>query len=545
MSEEANITENQTIVDLSELSNLQFQTAWTPSSKFDSASSKNFKNKDGRKPFKKSFNRDSDGARKPRFEKNAQSSGEKKFKKKPFNKKFAKHSDKKRTNAPFSFSMDVQIFPEDAPFAKLSEIIKSSKRTYQLFDIAQLILEKRERMVILAKNLPDSDNIVKPLFCAQPINIPFEDEQSAKNAALNYYFDEMFVAEQIKAEPPKGSFTVVNKCSLTGDFLGAPNWHKYNENVREYHKNKFPKMSFEAFSQTIESAKGDENINAWLEQMKIRTIYKLKNLPEGEQSPVFETSDAAKTYIAQTKEGELVKVYEQVRMNASNIEKMPFGRIRRNFEETIKKEKRFPIATANNMRGKLRRCGFAVYKRGSKGYAFVSLIKRKFLYEGDMLADAPQKIFDFLLMNPAIKISEAPYKFLRIDLPEIKQPEQSSSTEVNQTEQNDVAPVEISEEQKQLLTTFLSELNWLISEGYVVEYSDSTLQANPYLPRPKDKTQEVAPINDEPVAEPSKPATEDDEPTVAEQASEEAEDAQEDQEESSPQETAEDSSVKE
>lgn len=545
MSEEANITENQTIVDLSELSNLQFQTAWTPSSKFDSASSKNFKNKDGRKPFKKSFNRDSDGARKPRFEKNAQSSGEKKFKKKPFNKKFAKHSDKKRTNAPFSFSMDVQIFPEDAPFAKLSEIIKSSKRTYQLFDIAQLILEKRERMVILAKNLPDSDNIVKPLFCAQPMNIPFEDEQSAKNAALNYYFDEMFVAEQIEAEPPKGSFTVVNKCSLTGDFLGAPNWHKYNENVREYHKNKFPKMSFEAFSQTIESAKGEENINAWLEQMKTRTIYKLKNLPEGEESPVFETSDAAKTYIAQTKEGELVKVYEQVRMNASNIEKMPFGRIRRNFEETIKKEKRFPIATANNMRGKLRRCGFAVYKRGSKGYAFVSLIKRKFLYEGDMLADAPQKIFDFLLMNPAIKISEAPYKFLGIDLPEIKQPEQSSSTEVNQTEQNDVAPVEISEEQKQLLTTFLSELNWLISEGYVVEYSDSTLQANPYLPKPKDKTQEVAPINDEPVAEPSKPATEDDEPAVAEQASEEAEDAQEEQEESSLQETAEDSSVKE
>ncbi len=506
MSEEATNKENQIIVDLSELSNIQFQTAWTPSSSFDSASSKNFKSKDGRKPFKKSFNKD--GQKRPaRFEKNSDSPREKIFKKKPFNKKFAKYADKKRVNTPFNFTMDVQIFPEDVPFNKLSEIIKESKRTYQLFDIAQLILEKRERMVILAKNLPDSDKIVKPLFCAQPLNIPFEDEQSAKDAALNYFFEDMFVAEQIEAEPPKGSFVVVNKCKLTDEFLGAPNWHKYSETVREYHKNKFPKMTFEAFSETIESVKGEENINAWLEQMKTRTVYKLKEVAEGEESPVFETSNAAKAYIAQTKSEELVKVYEQVRMSAENIDKIPFGRIRRNIEETIRKEKRFPIATANNMRGKLRRGGFAVYKRGSKGFAFVSLIKRKFLFEGESLADAPQKIFDFLLLNPAIKISEAPYKFLGIEQPENvakEEPKLSENAEEQKTEPQTL-PESLTDEQKQQLSAFYSELNWLISEGYVVEYSDTTLQANPYLPKPKDKTQAVTQeaveaVNDEPVA---------------------------------------------
>ncbi len=534
MSEEATNKENQTLVDLSELSNIQFQTAWTPSSKFDTASSKNFKPRDGKKPFKKSFNKDSE-KRASRFDKNSDSQKGKQFKKKPFNKKFTKGSDKKRINAPFNFTMDVQIFPEDAPFNKLSEIIKESKRTYQLFDIAQLILEKRERMVILAKNLPDSDKIVKPLFCAQPLNIPFEDEQSAKNAALNYYFEEMFVAEQIEAEPPKGSFTVVNKCNITGDFLGAPNWHKYNENVREYHKNKFPKMTFEAFSETIEAVKGEENINAWLEQMKTRTVYKLKDVAETEEAQVFETSDSAKAYIAQTKGEELVKVYEQVRMSASNIDKIPFGRIRRNIEETIRKEKRFPITTANNMRGKLRRGGFAVYKRGSKGYAFVSLIKRKFLFEGDVLADAPQKIFDFLLLNPAIKISEAPYKFLGIEQPANVASEATEIAPDNQEikqEPAQVLPENLTDEQKQQLSAFFSELNWLISEGYVVEYSDTTLQANPYLPKPKDKSQPtqdaVEAVNDEPVAAPAPAPIEEEsqqpasEEVIVEQSSEEA-----------------------
>ena len=435
MPEEQQNNSNENLVDLSELSNLQFKTAWTPSSTFDTPSDRPFKHRDNKKHFpKKPFKKDFDG-KKQFAGKKYGGEAPKDFKKKPF-KKFGKNQDKKRANAPFNFTMDVQIFPEDAPFAKLSEIIKKSKRTYQLFDIARLILEKPERMVVLAKNLPDSDNIVKPLFCAQPLNIPFEDEQSAKNAAVEFFFREMFESQEIDAEPPKGSFAVVNKCTLSGDLLGAPNWHKYNEFVREYHKNKYPKMPFEAFLQNIEAVKGEENVNAWLEQMKKRTVYKLKD-PQADENAVFETSEAAKNYIAQKKADELVRVYEQVRLSAANIDAMPYGRIRRNIEEAIRREKRFPIATANNMRGKLRRCGFAVYKRGSKGFAFVSTIKRKFLFEGETLAETPQKIFDFILVNPAIKMAEFPYKFLGLEMPKAAEEDAAKPEETAEVPQQD------------------------------------------------------------------------------------------------------------
>ncbi|MBO5254255.1 MAG: hypothetical protein J6B07_00340, partial [Opitutales bacterium] len=214
-------------------------------------------------------------------------------------------------------------------------------------------------------------------------------------------------------------------------------------------------------------------------------------------------SDAAKLYIAQKKADELVKVYEQVRMGASNIENMPYGRIRRNIEETINKEKRFPINTANNMRGKLRRFGFAVYKRGSKGFAFVSTIKRKFLFEGETLSEVPQKIFDFLLLNPAVKMAEVPYKMLGIDLP--AEVDSSVTPESDESAKEPIAPETLTDEQKAQFNTLYSELMWLISEGYVVEYSDTTLQANPYLPKPKDKSAEmsenVESIIDEPVTQ--------------------------------------------
>ncbi len=190
---------------------------------------------------------------------------------------------------------------------------------------------------------------------------------------------------------------------------------------------------------------------------------------------------------------------------------MPFGRIRRNFEEAIRKEKRFPIETANNMRGKLRRSGFVVYKRGSKGFAFVSLIKRKFLIEGETLAECPQKIFDFVLTNPGIKAAEVPYKFLNLEVPAALSAAQSPIDENSApAEQIPQAPEELPEEKKAQLNSVYSELSWLISEGYVVEYSDTTLQANPYLPKPKDKSQkpeQAHPANDEPAQE-AEPAEE-------------------------------------
>lgn len=114
--------------------------------------------------------------------------------------------------------MEVLFYPEDAPFNKLSDIMKASKRTYQLFDIAEIILEKPERFVVLAKNLPDAEGNAKPLYCAQPLNLPFEDEAAAKTAGgVDAKFDELFVSEEIDAEPPKGEFQVVNRCSITGD----------------------------------------------------------------------------------------------------------------------------------------------------------------------------------------------------------------------------------------------------------------------------------------------------------------------------------------
>lgn len=504
-------------IDLSELSNLQFATAWTPS---NSQSAKPFVARKGDSSFKGGKRDSSDKPKRERsdfkkrpqkFQKKQdgeQSEQPRQFKKrgKSFDKKF----DKKFKKETFVPTMEVLFYPEDAPFNKLADIIKASKRTYQLFDIAQIILEKPERYVVLAKNLSSDAEPAKPLYCAQPMNIPFEDEQSAKNAAINYRIEELFERTEIEAEPPKGTFQVVNKCSITGDLLGAPNWHKYNETLREYHSQKFANMPFEKFVASIETVREKEQIDAWLEQMKTRTVYKLKT--QDESAPeYFETRDAVCAYISEKFGADLVKTYEQVRMRGENIKLLPFGRIRKNIEEAWRKQKKFPIVTANNLRGRLRRSGFTVYKRGSKGFAFVSVIKRKFIYEGDALSDVPQRIFDYIAENPAVLSAELPYKFLGMTPPKSEKAKtlaEEHSEGVEALEAQKLESAELSDEEKVKLSNVWSELAWLISEGYVVEYADGTLQANPRLPKPKNKDSAQSPEETVDVA--------DDEPIVAE-----------------------------
>lgn len=515
MSEQENKRENKTgEIDLSELSNLQFATAWTPSSSispktFSPRGSGSFKGprRDGPR-----FGKPRDGGDfkkrpfKDRRDGSPRQDSDKPFKRRP------KPFDKKAKREPFAFSMEVLFYPEDAPFNKLSDIMKASKRTYQLFDIAEIILEKPERFVVLAKNLPDAEGNAKPLYCAQPLNLPFEDEAAAKTAAVDAKFDELFVSEEIDAEPPKGEFQVVNRCSITGDLLGAPNWHKYGEAVREYHSRKFPKMPFEKFSASIESVRDADQIAAWLETMKKKTVFKLKEPQEGAPES-FDTREAARAYISEKFGAELVRTYEQVRMRGEYVAKLPFGRIRRNIEEACRKQKKFPIVTANNLRGRLRRSGFTVYKRGSKGFAFVSTIKRKFIFEGESLSEVPQKIFDFITANPAIRAADLPYKYLGLEAPKSEAKSKTLAQEHSEgaetlESQKPAESAELPDETKALLSSVWSELSWLVSEGYVVEYADGTLQANPYLPKPKDKAQaadpesEAAKAGDEPIIAP-------------------------------------------
>ncbi len=476
---------------------------------------------------------------------------------------------------------DVTFYPEDVSFAALSKTIRASCRTFELFDIAKTVIGKHDRFVVVLERKPAQNPAdaaeKKPFYVAVPDSLPFESEDAAINHVMQHHVDKFFRTEEVETDPPKGSFQVINKCGVTGELLGPPNYHLYNQIVQQHHATRLSRMSFDNFRNRIESVRDEEVVNAWLESMKKVTRYTwigpgsapvateaapesapaaTEAAPEAEaevapaaeatesevttestdaevpatEAPAVEEAAAAtapasnalsfdsltdaKVFLLTHARDKAVRTYEHGRFHGHALEKLPDGEIKRAVLGALERQQRFPLDTANALRGRLRREGFTIFKKGSKGVSYVCAVKRKFRVPGQTFADSIDELINFIETHPMVKVSELPEKFLGIDTiapepaPTPVEPaaETAPPTEPAAAEQTEgeapaaeptpaPAPAPAAsgtvspfapEDQPKVKRMHL-DLRWLVTEGYVTEFIDGSLFAAAPMPEPKPK----------------------------------------------------------
>ena len=441
----------------------------------------------------------------------------------------------------FEPTVKVDIYPQDEAFEALVKRLRSTVRTYQLFEIAHLLLEKPERYVVVVENKAKAGEKPAPLHFSVPGHLPFETEEAAINHVLANNLDLFFDIEEVEVDPPKGNFQMVNRCSITGELLGPPNYHRYQEFLQRHYAAKISGLSFDRFVSKIETVKEQESIDAWVESMKKGARYTLKGREEGEPES-FDSLEAVRFFLLQHRKDKMVSSGETIRFAGRDIERLPKGDIRRSVEAYIEQQLHFPLDSANNIRGRLRRHKFAVYKKGSKGVSFVCAVKRKFRNSQTVFTPSIQGLIEFIERNPNTAASKLPKIYIDIDT-EKQQPaklemteaevaaaaaaaeavkaaaesDEASAASVETPEAAAPAPdaaasteatpkVELTAEEQARLNQLMLDLRWLIVEGYVTEYGDGRLFAAPPMPEAKPKQApkkvEAAPVAiEQPVAE--------------------------------------------
>ena len=224
-----------------------------------------------------------------------------------------------------------------------------------------------------------------------------------------------------------------------------------------------------------------------------------------------------RSFLLQYRKEEVLGTGETVRFVGRDVERLPKGAIRRSIEMYIEQQLLFPLDTANNIRGRLRRHKFTVYKKGPKGIAYVCAVKRKFRDSKTVFSPSIQTLIEFIEKNLDLPASKLPELYLGIDVEktmpsklEMDEPEPAEvdegasdetvaqigadqSTEgVETVSPNAVASTieltpksEQSDEGLKSLNQLMLDLRWLITEGYVTEYGDGHLFAPPLMPEPK------------------------------------------------------------
>lgn len=390
--------------------------------------------------------------------------------------------------------VDVAFFPEEKPFAVLSKAIKNSARTYALFEIANLILEKPERFTIVVKPLarnvnPDRKADVPAdaapiLFVSVPDGMPFLNEADAFAYVFARHADKFFTKETVEADAPKGNFAMVAKCGFTGELLAPPNYHAYQQILRDHHATNFPKMPFEKFMSRLETVKDQEAIDAWAAKMKTVECYTVKDRKDGEPE-TLDGAGAAKAFLLSCRKNKVVRMLGSARIPGKMLEQMPMGLMKTCIEHELEFQRKFPLNTANFLRGRLRRSGFSLFKRGAKGITLVCAIRRKFRTPESVFSDTIQRIFDFLEKHPNTKVQDLPKLMLGLgdDTPKAEAVPavggEASDAAAAPAESATVAGTPSDAEAQ--LSELLVNVRWLVLEGYVSELSDGALFTYPKM----------------------------------------------------------------
>jgi hypothetical protein len=440
----------------------------------------------------------------------------------------------------------VTFYPEDTSFNTLVQTIRKSCRTVELFEIARTVVAKTDRFVVVVAHKPQGDPAgskplaaapaeaapkpPKPLFhISVPDGIPFESDEAAVAHVLSKHLDKFFETAEVDVEPPKGNFQVINKCGVTGELLGPPNYHRYNQIVQQHHAAKVAsRMSLDAFRSRIETIRDPEVVNQWLAKMKKTTRYTWKLAakpaaapapeapkPEGEATdapaagaeaapavsnvPTFDTLEDARMFLLTQARDKVVRTSETARFHGKMAENMPPGEIRRAIEGALERQRRFPLDTANALRGRLRREHFTIFKKGSKGVSYVCAVKRKFRVPGQTFADSIGALIAFIEANPMIRASELAPKFLGISTVPAAKPAEATSAATPATTPADAgaAPAATTEppkaepnlslDERAKISRMQGDLMWLVREGYVTEFIDGRLFAPPPMVEARKK----------------------------------------------------------
>ncbi|MFZ5495282.1 MAG: hypothetical protein ACOZE5_08090 [Verrucomicrobiota bacterium] len=429
-------------------------------------------------------------------------------------------------------------YPEDTGFAAIVKAVRASCRTFQLFEITKAVLEKNDRFVVVIQRTKpaaaEGQPAAKPapLYMSLPDHLPFDTEEAAIQHVLNNNLGDFFDMQEVEVDPPKGSFPIINKCGITGELLGPPNYHRYQQILQQHYAAKIKGMSFDRFRESIVSVREPEVAAAWLEKMKKAIRYTWKPpvartatkppmeapaaateapapaapaeaaatveaapapapapaeapaaLAAAAPAPVltFDSLEEARLHLLTHARDRLVRAVESVRFHGKNLEKLPAGEIRRALEGHIERQRRFPLDTANALRGRLRREGFTIFKKGSRGVSYVCAVKRRFRVPGQVFSESITALIDFIEKHPMVPVKDLPKLYLGIEIPAAPAPGGPAAGKPEGAPPSQAPFSTLPPDQAEKLRKMSNDLRWLVMEGYVTEFSDGKLFAPPVM----------------------------------------------------------------
>jgi hypothetical protein len=383
----------------------------------------------------------------------------------------------------------VAFLPDENGVESLSRQIKMTGRAYPLFDIARLILQKPERYTVklTVQKKPDGA-IAQPLFVCALDETPWLSEDEAVAHVLKNHFATFYQAERTAIEPPKGRYTFVGQCGLSGVILGPPNHHDYQNQLRKLHTERFSRMPFDVFKSRVKIVKDEEVVKKWVEEQSFKTEYTVLNVPEPLKLPSLE--EVEKHFRAVHKDT-IIKSVESHTVGGVLSRSLRSRELQQLVRNDWERQGYFPLQLATKLSQMFAGLGLQFFKV-NKTVTHVGVARPLFLdLETTPVSDGIRRIVQFINTNPRCtrkKLIEAlaptPKRAATVsETPASAAPAAEAQGGSTPTP-NEPAALPVADPTPEQ-TLVLVDLHWLIHSGAVLEFADGRMDtAKKPLPRP-------------------------------------------------------------
>ena len=181
----------------------------------------------------------------------------------------------------------VTLSPDAQAVHLIGKEIHQVARVYPLFDVAKILLAERARCRAVFEAPEPHGPLVRGKL---DDSVFLTREEAVRHLWQSELKEQLIEEETIDVDPPTGNFQLVAKCGLSGEWLGPPNFHAYQVNLRRLHRERFSNMPFASYSAKVRTERGKEAVNAWMETMKRKTRWRIKG--DGDEAWIDDLGDA-------------------------------------------------------------------------------------------------------------------------------------------------------------------------------------------------------------------------------------------------------------
>jgi len=345
-------------------------------------------------------------------------------------------------------AVTVRFIPHEPAFNSVIAQIKSGSVAYSVFALARLFLEKPQRYDVVLTTAED-----RPLFQLGENGAVASDRGILESSAFASARDDFYTVEVIQSEPLKGNFTNVARCRLSGTLLGPTNHHNYQPQLRTLYESRFSRrMSFVDYQKQIDIVSDPAVVEEWKEQARNVTTYTAKT---GEPPLTFTNAAEVERHFRQHHLPGLIRSAAELTIDGVMSRQLADRALARAIEEAWSGETRSPSKMMQELSAGLRQGGLNIF-RHRRGMLFVSPIRaRVFNHQSTGVSASINAILETVTSASGIN---------RKTLAEHLAPTGAEPADLERAR-----------------LTLASDLHWLVSEGYVIEFNDGSLD----LPKTK------------------------------------------------------------